>query len=404
MTSIHKLRRGCLWLLAISGIVVFTPIAIAIFFFSRPSLHSTEFSPDGRFKMEIWLDPMFVAMPGSGGDSNKSGTVYVSNTSGFPLGSATFDMLMNLDRSWETDKVNVSGRTWDLPKSDDPNILLFHAAMRGNYLEFTKLLPKANLQFRTSHNRTFIHAAVIGKNLEIIEQLLQKKVDVNAKDKEGDTALQLATEHNSIPVVKLLLKYGADAREHKEIPGEISSDGRQAKGWQETPLLHALEYGYLELAQILIENGADVNVRNRNQASPLQLATGRYGYFKIVGLLVAKGADINAQDSFGNTALFTTISSKTASTFSTSKFLIQRGAKVNIANTSGQTPLMIAANLPDEELSNEEQRQTTQKLRTDLIQLLMDNDADVNAKDKDGKTAFDLTNDPIIRQQLQKVK
>jgi ankyrin repeat protein len=550
MTLIHKLRRGCLWLLAIGGVVVFTPIAIAIFFFSRPSLHSTEFSPDGRFKMEVWLDPMFIAMPGSGGDSNKSGTVYVSNTSGFPLGSASFDMLMNLDTSWETDKVNISGGTWDLPKSDDPNILLFHAAMRGNSLEFTKLLPKVNLQFRTSHNRTFIHAAVIGKNLEIIEQLLQNKVDVNIKDKEGDTALQLATEKNSIPVVKLLLKYGADARERKEIPREIFSDGRQAQGWQETPLLHALEYGHLELAEILIANGADVNVVNRNQTSPLEFAAelgninlmkqiidrgasinsqnsnkllrnvvfgwektqlqkqqviefmiskgasinsknsdelleavmqqgdkttpqqkqqaieflitkgaslknssvlnaaifhndGKgdlsiinylidrganvnssdrlngstpimaivreftnslrpYGnkknspeqYQNIIDRMLAKGADINAQDNYGNTSVYEAIVGN-RNNLSVIEFLLKRGAKVNIADKYQRTPLMTAVTIPYDESPED---------RIKLINLLIENGADVNAKDKDGKTAFDLTNDPIIRQQLQKIK
>jgi ankyrin repeat protein len=392
MNAIAKFRRGCLWLLVASGVVIVSLIGATNFFF-RPNLYSTEISPDGRFKMEIWLNSEPIAMPGSGGSSNKSGTVYLYDLSGRQLDSANFDMLMNMDIGW---------KHWNLPKSNDPNIQLIHAAIAGDSIKFAKLLPDVNPQFRTSHNRTFIHAAAIGKNLEILEKLLEKKIDINVKDKESVTALQLAAEQNAIPAVKLLLKYGADANVRKEVQGEIFSDGQKTQGWQETPLLNALERNYTELAGILIANGADINVRNRNQDSPLQLAT-NYGNTIIIDRLLTKGAKINAQDNFGNTALFDAITNRRANSFKTSKLLVDRGAKVNIANTIGQTPLMLAASLPDEVNNNPKQSQTIQKIRSDLIQLLIDNGADINAKDKNGKTAFDLTNDPIIRQKLKQV-
>jgi ankyrin repeat protein len=328
------------------------------------------------------------------------------------------------------------------------------------------------------------------------------------------------------------------------------SDGRPAKGWQETPLLHALEYGHLELAQILIANGADVNVVNRNQTSPLEFAAelgninlmkqiidrgasinsqnsnkllrnvvfgwgktqlqkqqviefliskgasinsknsdelleavmqqgdkttpqqkqqaieflitkgaslknssvlnaaifhndGKgdlsvinylidrganvnssdrldgstpimaivrelvnslrpYGnkknspeqYQNIIDRMLAKGADINAQDNYGNTSVYEAIVGN-RNNLSVIEFLLKRGAKVNTADKYQRTPLMTAVTIPYDKSPED---------RIKLINLLIENGADVKARDKDGKTAFDLTNDPIIRQQLQKIK
>jgi ankyrin repeat protein len=366
----------CIRVLLISGFLL---TAFALLYFlstqiisaSRPSLYSTKITPDGRFKAEIWLDPMLTFMPkGTESDGLKPVRVYLYEVStGKQLNTSKSGIVTNSEHF----DVNIGNlENWNgvqLAKSQDPNIQLIHAAIKGDVSEFNKLLPKITPQFRTSHNRTAIHAAVMGKNLQILEKLLQKNIDTNVHDTDGITALEIATEMGDIEAVKLLLKYGANVNISREISQKFNDSSQET--WTVTPLLSVLEnLDNTELAGILIANGAKVNVRGRFQITPLHLTT-KYGNIIIIDRLLKKGADINAQDEFGNTPLFEAITNQRGNSFKTSKLLIERGAKVNIANKAGQTPLMLAASLSDEENSNSEQRQTTQKLRLDLIQLLI---------------------------------
>ncbi|CAG0909270.1 unnamed protein product, partial [Cyprideis torosa] len=86
------------------------------------------------------------------------------------------------------------------------------------------------------------------------------------------------------PVVKLLLARGAD-------PKAVTSFLNQ------TPLHLA---GTRETATVLIENGAEVNARDRRGQTPLHLAS-RRGRRSIVDLLLTHGADVLATDRWGKT-------------------------------------------------------------------------------------------------------
>ena len=65
-------------------------------------------------------------------------------------------------------------------------------------------------------NRTFIGAAMSG-DVELIKTLLDKGVDVNAKDQYGQIALITAAQEGQFGAVRLLLERGADvnARDHR---------------------------------------------------------------------------------------------------------------------------------------------------------------------------------------------
>lgn len=406
MNSPAQFRPRYIRILLITGFLI-TGFVLNHFLFTkiidafRPSWHSTKITPDGRFKAEIWLDPMLSLMSkGRSSDGTIPVRVYLYEIStGKPLNTSKSGIVVNSDWYY----INIDNlENWNnvhLPKSNDPNIQLIHAAIKEDISEVNKLLPNINSKFRTSHNRTAIHATVIGKNVQILKKLLQKNIDPNVKDIDGITALEIAIQNNSTEAVKLLLKYGANVNIYRNITNKY--DNASQEKLTRIPLLDALEQNSnnSELAGILIANGAKVNVSNQFQITPLHLAT-RHGNIIIIDRLLKKGADINARDALGNTPLFEA-TNRRGNSFKTSKLLIDRGAKVNIANRAGQTPLMLAASLPDEENSNSEQRYTIQKLRIGLIQLFIDNGADVNSKDKDGKTAIDLAANLETREYLK---
>ena len=61
-------------------------------------------------------------------------------------------------------------------------------------------------------------------------------------------------------------------------------------------------HDHLNIVKCLIENGADINVKNHMGWTPLHLAAG-YGYLEIVKYLIEIGADFMATNKDGSTPL-----------------------------------------------------------------------------------------------------
>ncbi|MEO7725711.1 MAG: ankyrin repeat domain-containing protein, partial [Burkholderiales bacterium] len=70
-------------------------------------------------------------------------------------------------------------------------------------------------------------------------------------------------------------------------------------GW--TPLMYAASGGHLNVARLLISNGAQVNATAENGNTPLMMAA-REGHAAVVSLLLASGADAGLQTASGATA------------------------------------------------------------------------------------------------------
>ena len=98
-----------------------------------------------------------------------------------------------------------------------------------------------------------------------------------------------AVKDNNIDNVKTLINKGDDVNERNRN--------------EETPLTIASSLGNVEVAKILIINGADVNAKRYvNSYTPLMYAA-EDGNDAVVKLLIDNGADVNARDKWGRTAL-----------------------------------------------------------------------------------------------------
>jgi len=106
-------------------------------------------------------------------------------------------------------------------------------------------------------------------------------------------------------------------------------------------VLAALKRGHTVVAKIVLEAGADVNLRNKLGLTPLLMACGKAtrGYRVIAEALIARGANVNIRDVIGNTPLLLAIS---GGMFDIAKILIERGASVSMSSQKGETPLELA--------------------------------------------------------------
>lgn len=70
----------------------------------------------------------------------------------------------------------------------------------------------------------------------------------------------------------------------------------------ESPLYNASLYGYTEAVKILIEYGADVNMKHNMEQTPLMVAAWK-GFDDIVKILIEAGASISQRNKYGDTAI-----------------------------------------------------------------------------------------------------
>jgi ankyrin repeat protein len=110
------------------------------------------------------------------------------------------------------------------------------------------------------------------------------------KDDCGRTLLHYAALHNNVEVVRLLIENGADINARDK--------------WKDTPLHYALPLfeGGLEAARLLIEAGADVSAQGRYGDTPLHHVV-LEGYIDIARMLIERGADPNIEGRWGDTPL-----------------------------------------------------------------------------------------------------
>lgn len=259
-------------------------------------------------------------------------------------------------------------------------------------------VPGVNVNLADKAGETPVHylAANVRKEnaLPLIKHLAAKGADLNARNRSGKTALLLAIEGRRYDVMNLLLELKADANlaDNEGMSPAIKAawdgelevlktlvDGHgaelnvQTKN-RMTPLLYAATGSApvakrLAVIQYLLSKNLSADQRktallyltsHRRDADSVQIAK----------MLIDNGADVDGQDFKGNSPLHYAVSGRSRNL---AVLLLNAKANVNAANKEGKTPLFNAASVRD----------------TQMIQLLLKNGADKAVKDQKGKTAAD---------------
>ena len=106
------------------------------------------------------------------------------------------------------------------------------------------------------------------------------------------------------------------------------------------PLVRATERGWKDVVKYLLEEGADVNERLKQDGQTALLWAAFVGHYDIAKLLIARGANINVlEDMFGFTPMH---AASVEGHTNVVKLLLDAGADVNARNYFGRTPLYFA--------------------------------------------------------------
>jgi cytohesin len=184
--------------------------------------------------------------------------------------------------------------------------------------------------------RPLVVAAAMNREAALLELLVAHKADVNARAKEGQTALDAAVASGSWLMVRTLLETGAKVNTGDGGVGILNA---------------AVKKGSLETARLLLDKGADPNAawhpdqeRGRWDALFQAVASGDPG---MVELLLEHKADVNARGGQDNRPLLVHAwESKHPSL--AKRLLEQKGVDVKAASESGVTLLYLAARDGDE--------------------------------------------------------
>ena len=132
---------------------------------------------------------------------------------------------------------------------------------------------------------TPLHFASEGGDVRVIEALHKRGADLDALDRDGMTPLHWAVKHNHDSAARYLLEAGAKV--------DVGAS---------TALHLASSYGYVAIAELLLQHVARTSRVDSMGQTPLHMAAGA-GHDKMVESLLKWGADVGAKNRYGATAI-----------------------------------------------------------------------------------------------------
>lgn len=285
--------------------------------------------------------------------------------------------------SWETDSVLRAAASWCPPM----------------FIK-TLLIAGADPNTAGANGTTALMAACTAHMVGVsgnVRVLLEAGAEVNAEDGNGWTPLMIAANYclvDIVDTVRMLIDAGGDVDARNYVAA--------------TPLIIAASHGCPRVVRVLLDSGADVNAVSDHGNTALYMAAGEDSKLgtETVKLLIEAGADVNVKrPDWQDTALMTAVQFGAPETV---RLLLEAGADSQATDSKGRLSLTFArergrgiALSEDQQASaeivellqagrdfNSELIEAAKNGQTETVQALLKVGAEVDARINDGTTAL----------------
>ncbi len=237
---------------------------------------------------------------------------------------------------------------------------------------------------------------------DVADLLIGSGAEIDKTDEVGNTSLLHAILNNRLEMVKFLLEKGANKDKAREADGA-------------TPLIFAVSCRHTDIARHLIAIGCDINKCDNNKNSPLMFASQECN-LDIIKILIENNCIINSQNNNGLTALMYAGWNKSDSdspddVVEIARLILEHSPPedncINIRNKSNTNALSCVldrginipfikmlidkggnVNIQDLEVGMSPLHQAICRGNEEMINILIENGADIEAKDIDGFSAL----------------
>ena len=246
-------------------------------------------------------------------------------------------------------------------------------AARQNALAAAEALAEggADLNATDPDGTSALEIAIINGHFDLAALLVDKGADPNLPDRAGMTPLYAAVDMHtlaetfgrpdlprpvieaSIGAIRNLLAHGADpnVRLKTKVLKRVYNPGDPKLGEGATAFMRAARGADPVVMRMLLAAGADPTLVQKNQNTPIILAAGVHvksgdnnplrgteaSVIEAIQICLDRGLDVNAANGTKETAIFAAIGSPEVI-----RFLVNRGARLDVKNRRGQTPLEAA--------------------------------------------------------------
>lgn len=238
------------------------------------------------------------------------------------------------------------------PRGDTPLLLAASCGQKHLVELFIRLKVKTDVC--CSKQWTILHHSCANGWTDLVRFLAEGDININVRTSSGATPLLLAAAYTHEDTVKLLIDLGADF---------------ELKDSYDRTVLHFVsERGMLDIVKYLVTMGCDFNARTVEGHTPFNLAV-RYYYISLIKHFIDSGADVNCIDIHEKAPVhYACIKGR----LDILRYLVSKGCDLYAVTSAGETPLTLAV----------------KHSHLSLVNYLIVSGVDVNFRDKNKKTAL----------------